>query len=67
MRNLLAKEFKFLNTRAQNKCTGGAATGTGRPRRVQATTFGVFEIVRQNLNSENLNLKTADLNCDVKL
>jgi hypothetical protein len=41
--------------------------GTGRPRRVQATTFGVFEIVRQNLNSENLNLKTADLNCDVKL
>ena len=42
MRNLLAKEFKFLNTRAQNNCAGGAATGTGRPRRAEATSFGVL-------------------------
>ena len=42
MRNLLAKEFKLLNTRAQKKCAGGAATGAGRPRRAQAATFGVL-------------------------
>jgi hypothetical protein len=45
---------------------GGAATGTGRTRRAQATIFGVWQKTGKNLNSANLNFKPADLNCYVK-